>query len=145
MLRRRTVAWGNVGGLVTFSMMSTLMFVLTLYFEETLGLCAFRTGLVCGVAGVLSAAAGAYAPEVIGRFGARRTLVGSLVGQGARRADRGAVGPEQQRPVGVARHGCRLPGVRVPPRRDRFLRSDGHVRCGRRGAGPATGLVTSTR
>ncbi|MFJ4536671.1 MFS transporter [Streptomyces tibetensis] len=82
MLRRRTVAWGNVGGLVTFSMMSTLVFVLTLYFEETLGLSAFQAGLVFGVAGVLSAVAGAYASEVIGRFGARRTLVGSLTGQG---------------------------------------------------------------
>ncbi|WP_075737113.1 MFS transporter [Streptomyces acidiscabies] len=82
MLRRRTVAWGNLGGLVTFSMMSTLVFVLTLYFEETLDLSAFRTGLVFGVAGVLSAVAGAYAPRVIGRFGARRTLVGSLAGQG---------------------------------------------------------------
>ncbi|MFM9441167.1 MFS transporter [Streptomyces acidiscabies] len=82
MLRRRTVAWGNLGGLVTFSTMSTLVFVLALYFEETLGLSAFRTGLVFGVAGVLSAVAGAYAPRVIGRFGARRTLVGSLAGQG---------------------------------------------------------------
>lgn len=82
MLRRRTVAWGNLAGLVTFSMMSTLVFVLTLYFEETLDLSAFRTGLIFGVAGVLSAVAGAYASKVIGRFGARRTLVGSLVGQG---------------------------------------------------------------
>ncbi|MDX3387497.1 MFS transporter [Streptomyces niveiscabiei] len=82
MLRRRTVAWGNAAGLVTFSTMSTLVFVLTLYFEETLGLSAFRTGLVFGVAGVLSAVAGACAPKVVGRFGARRTLVGSLAGQG---------------------------------------------------------------
>ncbi|MCX5243661.1 MFS transporter [Streptomyces sp. NBC_00201] len=82
MLRRPTVAWGNLGGLVTFSMMSTLVFVLTLYFEETLDLSAFRTGLIFGVAGVLSAVAGAYASKVIGRFGARRTLVGSLAGQG---------------------------------------------------------------
>ncbi|WP_407704375.1 hypothetical protein [Streptomyces spongiae] len=58
---------GYVGGLLTFSMMSTLVFVLTLYFEETLG---------------LSAVAGAYGSKVIGRFGARRTRVGSLVGQG---------------------------------------------------------------
>lgn len=35
-----------------------------------------------GVQGVLSAVAGTYAPRVIGRFGPRRTLVGSLVGQG---------------------------------------------------------------
>jgi predicted MFS family arabinose efflux permease len=82
MLRRRTVAWGNLGGLVTFSMMSTVVFVLTLYLQETLGLSAFETGLVFGVQGVLSAVAGMYASKVIGRFGARRTLVGSLAGQG---------------------------------------------------------------
>ncbi|MFF5101097.1 MFS transporter [Streptomyces sp. NPDC000134] len=82
MLRRRTVAWGNLGGLVTFSMMSTVVFVLTLYLQEVLGLSAFETGLVFGVQGVLSVLAGSYAPRVIGRFGARRTLVGSLAGQG---------------------------------------------------------------
>ncbi|MEV7347167.1 MFS transporter [Streptomyces sp. NPDC093544] len=82
MLRRRTVAWGNLGGLVTFSMMSTVIFVLTLYLQETLGLSAFETGLVFGVQGILSVVAGVYAPKVIGRFGARRTLVGSLAGQG---------------------------------------------------------------
>ncbi|MGW1889033.1 MFS transporter [Streptomyces sp. NPDC002004] len=83
MLRRRTVAWGNIGGLVTFSMMSAVIFVLTLYLQETLKLSALQTGLVFGVQGVLSAVAGTYAPRVIGRFGARRTLVGSLFGQGA--------------------------------------------------------------
>ncbi|MFE9764409.1 MFS transporter [Streptomyces sp. NPDC005808] len=82
MLRRRTVAWGNLGGLVTFSMMSTVVFVLTLYLQETLGLSAFETGLVFGVQGILSVVAGMYAPKVIGRYGARRTLVGSLAGQG---------------------------------------------------------------
>ncbi|MGW7145247.1 MFS transporter, partial [Streptomyces sp. NPDC054878] len=54
MLRRRTVAWGNLGGLVTFSMMSAVIFVLTLYLQEVLELSAFRTGLVFGVQGVLS-------------------------------------------------------------------------------------------
>ncbi|MEV7685520.1 MFS transporter [Streptomyces bungoensis] len=83
MLRRRTVAWGNLGGLVTFSMMSTVVFVLTLYLQEILRLSAFETGLVFGVQGLLSAVAGTCAPRVIGRFGARRTLVGSLTGQGA--------------------------------------------------------------
>ncbi|MGW1808198.1 MFS transporter [Streptomyces sp. NPDC002078] len=83
MLRRRTVAWGNLGGLVTFSMMSTVIFVLTLYLQDVLHLSAFETGLVFGVQGVLSAVAGSLAPKVIGRFGARRTLVGSLAGQGA--------------------------------------------------------------
>jgi len=83
MLRRRTVAFGNLGGLVTFSMMSTVVFVLTLYLQEILHLSAFETGLVFGVQGVLSVVAGLYASKVIGRFGARRTLVGSLTGQGA--------------------------------------------------------------
>ncbi|MGC0332094.1 MFS family permease [Streptomyces sp. SAI-170] len=83
MLRRRTVAWGNLGGLVTFSMMPTVVFVLTLYLQEILGLSAFETGLVFGVQGVLSVVAGSLTPRVIARFGARRTLVGSLAGQGA--------------------------------------------------------------
>lgn len=82
MLKRRTVAWGNIGGLVTFSMMSTVVFVLTLYLQETLHLSAFRTGLVFGIQGLASAVAGTYAPTLIGRIGARRTLVGSLLGQG---------------------------------------------------------------
>jgi len=83
MLRRRTVAWGNLGGLVTFSMMSTVVFVLTLYLQEILHLSSFETGLVFGVQGILSAVAGGYAPKVIGRIGARRTLIASLTGQAA--------------------------------------------------------------
>ncbi|MEU3835636.1 MFS transporter [Streptomyces microflavus] len=82
MLRRRTVAFGNLGGLVTFSMMSTVVFVLTLYLQEVLGLSPFATGLVFGVQGVLSVVAGMFAPRLIGRIGARRTLVVSLLGQG---------------------------------------------------------------
>jgi MFS family permease len=82
MLRRRTVAFGNLGGLVTFSMMSTVVFVLTLYLQETLGLPAHVTGLVFGMQGVLSVVAGMFAPKVVGRFGAPRVLVFSLAGQG---------------------------------------------------------------
>lgn len=82
MLRSRTVAFGNLGGLATFSMMSTVVFVLTLYLQEVLGLSAFGTGLVFGAQGVMSVAAGLYAPRIIGRLGARRTLVVSLLGQG---------------------------------------------------------------
>ncbi|MFF9199521.1 MFS transporter [Streptomyces sp. NPDC014779] len=81
-LRRRTVAFGNLGGLVTFSMMSTIVFVLTLYLQETLGLSAFASGIVFGVQGACSVLAGMVTPRVIGRLGARRTLVVSLAGQG---------------------------------------------------------------
>ncbi|MFF4495129.1 MFS transporter [Streptomyces sp. NPDC001546] len=94
MLKRRTVAWGNVGGLVTFSMMSTVIFVLTLYLQETLRLSSFLTGLVFGVQGIASALAGSLAPRFVGRFGARRTLVGSLLGQGLFTAALLAVGPD---------------------------------------------------
>ncbi|MFC8090888.1 MFS transporter [Streptomyces sp. NPDC057301] len=83
MLRRRTVAWGNLGGLVTFSMMSTVVFVLTLYLQEVLGLSAWETGLVFGVQGVMSVIAGSLTPRFISRLGARRILVLSLAGQGA--------------------------------------------------------------
>ncbi|MGW2591476.1 MFS transporter [Streptomyces sp. NPDC001515] len=82
MLRRRTVAFGNLGGLLTFSTMSTIIFVLTLYLQEVLGLSAFGTGLVFGAQGLASVVAGMYAPKVIGRVGARRTLSLSLLGQG---------------------------------------------------------------
>ncbi|MEU9714499.1 MFS transporter [Streptomyces sp. NPDC047976] len=94
MLGRRTVAWGNIGGLVTFSMMSTVVFVLTLYLQETLRLSSFLTGLVFGVQGVTSALAGAYAPRFIGRFGARPVLIGSLLAQGAFTAALLGTGPE---------------------------------------------------
>ena len=70
MLRRRTVAWGNLAGLTTFSMMSTVVFLLTLYLQEVLRLSAFETGLLFGVQGVVSAIAGIVAPKVIGRLGA---------------------------------------------------------------------------
>ncbi|MFF5896046.1 MFS transporter [Streptomyces argenteolus] len=82
MLRRRTVAFGNLGGLATFSLMSTIVFVLTLYLQELLHLSALGTGLVFGVQGLVSVAAGMYAARIVGRFGARRTLVMSLLGQG---------------------------------------------------------------
>ncbi|UQA97996.1 MFS transporter [Streptomyces halobius] len=79
MLRRRTVAWGNLAGLTTFSMMSAVVFLLTLYLQEVLRLSAFQTGLIFGVQGVVSAAAGAVAPKVIGRLGAHRTLLAGLL------------------------------------------------------------------
>ncbi|MEU2873509.1 MFS transporter [Streptomyces olivoreticuli] len=81
MLRRRSIAWGNLAGLTTFSMMSTVVFLLTLYLQEVLDLSAFRTGLVFGVQGVFAAAAGVTAPKVIARFGARNTLVTGLIVQ----------------------------------------------------------------
>ncbi|MCA6091521.1 MFS transporter [Streptomyces sp. SCA3-4] len=81
MLRRRTVAWGNLAGMMTFAMMSTVIFLLTLYLQEVLELSAALTGLVFGVQGLFAALGGVTAPKVIARFGARRTLIGGLLVQ----------------------------------------------------------------
>lgn len=83
MLRRRSVAWGNLAGLTTFAMMSTVVFLLTLYLQEIRGLSAFRTGLVFGVQGVAAAVTGMTAARVIGRIGTRATLLAGLVVQSA--------------------------------------------------------------
>ncbi|WP_171161708.1 MFS transporter [Streptomyces sp. I05A-00742] len=79
MLRRPTVAFGNLAGLTTFATMSAVIFLLTLYLQEVLHLSAFRAGLIFGVEGVIAVAAGMVAPKVIGRFGTRTTLVGGLL------------------------------------------------------------------
>ncbi|MDX6349686.1 MAG: hypothetical protein QOF84_4476 [Streptomyces sp.] len=79
MLRRPTVAWGNLAGITTFSMMSTVVFMTTLYLQEVRGLSSFRTGLVFGVQGLAAAVTGMTAARVIGRFGVRTTLIGGLV------------------------------------------------------------------
>ncbi|WP_328463932.1 MFS transporter [Streptomyces sp. NBC_00448] len=81
MLRRRSVAFGNLAGLATFSMMSSVVFLLTLYLQEVRGLSAFRTGLVFGVQGVFAAVTGMTAARVIGRIGARATVLTGLAVQ----------------------------------------------------------------
>jgi MFS family permease len=83
MLRRRSVAWGNLAGLTTFAMMSTVVFLLTLYLQDVRGLSPFRTGLVFGVQGAFAAVTGITAPRVVARFGAPRTLVAGLLLQSA--------------------------------------------------------------
>ena len=80
-LRRPTVAFGNLGGLVTFSMMSSVVFLGTLYLQQVNGLSPVTTGLVFGVLGVSCAISGNVAPRVVARVGAPRTLVGGLLVQ----------------------------------------------------------------
>jgi MFS family permease len=82
-LRMPTVAWGNLGGIVTFSMMSAVMFLITLYLQQVLGLSPVISGLVFGVMGVISFTTGAIAPRLVGRFGSQRMLVAGLLIQAA--------------------------------------------------------------
>ena len=82
-LRRPSVAFGNLGGLATFSMMTALVFLGTLYLQQVNGLSPVLTGLVFGVMGVSCAVSGNIAPRVVARIGSARTLVLGLFVQGA--------------------------------------------------------------
>lgn len=81
-LRRRTVAWGNIGGMATFSMASSMTFLLTLFLQEVDGLSPFNSGLVFGITGLGAAGAGVLASRMINRFAAHRVLAAGLLLQG---------------------------------------------------------------
>lgn len=77
-LARRTVKWGNFAGLVLFAMEPAVIFLTTLYLQRILGLSPWATGLVFGVPGLASVAAGVLAGRAIGRFGSRVLLAAGL-------------------------------------------------------------------
>jgi MFS family permease len=82
-LRRRTVAWGTLGGLTTFAMESSVVFLCTLYLQQVRGYSPMTTGLIFGVLGLGAAAGGLVAPRTAGRIGARSALPAGLLAQGA--------------------------------------------------------------
>lgn len=75
MLRRRTVIWGNLAGLIAFVTETSLVFLLTLYLQKVLGFSPLAAGLSFGVLGLGTVAGGLLAARVIGRIGTRATLV----------------------------------------------------------------------
>jgi EmrB/QacA subfamily drug resistance transporter len=81
-LRRRTVALGNIGGLLAFATGSAIVFIGMLFLQQVNGLSPLRAGLVFGWLGVLAAISGNVAPRVIGRYGSRAVLVAGLLAQG---------------------------------------------------------------
>ncbi len=81
-LRRRTVAFGNLAGLTTFSMMSSLTYLLTLYLQDVLMLGAVLTGAMIAVIGAVSVVAANFTPKIIGRYGQKALVVTALVFQG---------------------------------------------------------------
>ncbi|MGW3116233.1 MFS transporter [Streptomyces sp. NPDC001107] len=95
-LGRRSVAWGNIAGLVAFLTETSLVFLLTLYLQEVLGFSPLAAGLSFGVLGLGTVVGGSIAPKVIGRIGSRPTLIAggmaqtlataALVGLGADRS-----------------------------------------------------------
>ncbi|GAA3455243.1 MFS transporter [Dactylosporangium matsuzakiense] len=81
-LRRPTVRWGNLGGLLAFAMGSAVVFLSTIYLQEVLGYSALTTGLALAVPGIAAVAGGVLGGRLIGRFGRRTTLAGGLAVQG---------------------------------------------------------------
>lgn len=79
MLARPTISWGNVGGLVTFTMMSSVVFLMTLYLQQALHYSALTTGLAFVGLGTAAFFGGMVAPRIIGRLGSKRTLVSALL------------------------------------------------------------------
>ncbi len=80
-LSRPTVKWGNLAGLVVFSMEPALIFLMTIYLQEVLHLSPLVTGLTFGVPGVAAVAAGVMAGRFIGRYGSRKVLAIGLLAQ----------------------------------------------------------------
>ncbi|MFC1435482.1 MFS transporter [Streptacidiphilus sp. N1-3] len=74
-LGKRSVAWGNVAGLIAFLTETSLVFPLTLYLQDVLGFSPLAAGLSFGVLGAGTVLGGSTAPRVIGRIGSKRTLI----------------------------------------------------------------------
>lgn len=74
-LRRPSVKWGNLAGLIAFATETSLVFLLTLYLQKVLGYSALATGLAFGVLGIGTVLGGVAAPRVLERLGTRRALV----------------------------------------------------------------------
>jgi MFS family permease len=73
-LARPSVKWGNYAGLITCGMVPAMIFIETLYLQEVLDLSPLATGLVFGVPGLASVAAGVVGGRVIGRLGNQKVL-----------------------------------------------------------------------
>jgi len=81
-VKRPTVLWGNLAGFVVCGMEPAMIFLTTLYLQQTLQLSPLATGVVFGVPGLASVAAGVVAGRIIGRFGGRMVLAASMSVQG---------------------------------------------------------------
>lgn len=74
-LGRRNVAWGNVFGLLAFATETSLVYLLTLYLQDTLGFSPLAAGATFGVLGAGTVIGGLVAPKVIARTSTLASLV----------------------------------------------------------------------
>jgi MFS family permease len=82
MLALPSIRWGNLAVLTIFSMEAGLVFLTTLYLQNLLHFGPLMTGLIFGVPGLASVAAGVVAGPIIARWGARVVLLLALLVQG---------------------------------------------------------------
>jgi MFS family permease len=108
-----TVKWGNVAGLVVFSMEPGMIFLVTLYLQDVLRFTPLTTGLVFGVPGLASVVAGVIAGRFLGRYGSRAVLTTGLLVQA------GCTAPLMLLGVGTGWLGVLIPAL--------FLGFFGHV------------------
>ena len=82
-LAKRHVAWGNIAGLLAFATETSLVFPLTLYLQNVLGLSPLLAGLSFGVLGVGTVLGGLLAPRFIARTDARKAILAGFGVQAA--------------------------------------------------------------
>ncbi|MCT9869809.1 MFS transporter [Paenarthrobacter aurescens] len=74
-LRRSSVAWGNVAGVLAFVTETSLVFLLTLYLQQVLGYTPLGAGLSFAVLGLGTVLGGMLGPKVIARMGSKKAMV----------------------------------------------------------------------
>ncbi|MDJ0376706.1 MFS transporter [Cryobacterium sp. PH31-L1] len=80
-LRRSTIAWGNIAGILAFVTETSLVFLLTLYLQKTLGYSPLLAGLSFAVLGIGTVLGGIVGPRIIGRWGTKTSIVWGFVVQ----------------------------------------------------------------
>lgn len=80
-LRRPSIAWGNVAGILAFATQTSLVFLLTLYLQGVLGYNPLQAGLSFAVLGIGTVIGGMIAPRLTGRFGATAVIVAGMTVQ----------------------------------------------------------------
>lgn len=82
MLKRSSIAWGNIAGILAFVTETSLVFLLTLYLQQVLGYTPLGAGLSFAVLGLGTVLGGIMGPKVIGAVGNKRAIVYGFIVQG---------------------------------------------------------------
>ncbi|WP_281451453.1 MFS transporter [Paenarthrobacter nitroguajacolicus] len=74
-LKRSTVAWGNIAGILAFVTETSLVFLLTLYLQQVLGYTPLGAGLAFAVLGLGTVLGGVLGPKIIAKIGSKKAIV----------------------------------------------------------------------